>query len=150
VSASHPFVAQTVLDCHHPRVLAEFYRELLGYAYRPGDEPPAPGADDPRGADWLVLRPDRDAADSGRGLAFQANAEYVPPVWTPGPDRPGDQQMMLHLDLTVPDRGSLEAQRARVLELGGSEVLDRSDDEDEPLYVFTDPAGHPFCIFVAG
>ncbi|MGW0888897.1 VOC family protein, partial [Micrococcus luteus] len=25
---------------------------------------------------------------------------------------------------------------------------DRSDDEDEPLYVFADPAGHPFCVFV--
>ena len=150
MSASRPFVTQTVLDCPHPRALAEFYRELLGYAYRPGDEPPSAGADDPRGEDWLVLRPGPDAADSGRGLAFQANAEYVPPVWTPGPDRPGDQQMMLHLDLTVPDRESLETQRARVLELGGAQVLDRTDDEGEPLYVFTDPAGHPFCIFVAG
>jgi hypothetical protein len=23
------------------------------------------------------------------------------------------------------------------------------DDEQEPLYVFADPAGQPFCIFVA-
>jgi len=23
------------------------------------------------------------------------------------------------------------------------------DDADEPLYVFADPAGHPFCMFVA-
>ena len=142
-------MSQTVLDCRVPRVLAEFYRELLGYSYRPGDEPPAPGEPDPRGEDWLVLRPDRDARADGRGLAFQANAEYVAPVWTPGPDRPGDQQMMLHLDLTVPDRESLEAQRARVLDLGGSELYDRSDDPDEPLYVFADTSGHPFCIFVA-
>ena len=27
--------------------------------------------------------------------------------------------------------------------------LDRTDDPDEPLYVYADPAGHPFCIFVA-
>jgi hypothetical protein len=27
-------------------------------------------------------------------------------------------------------------------------LLDRFDDEDEPLYVFADPSGHPFCIFV--
>ena len=33
-----------------------------------------------------------------------------------------------------------------VLGLGGRLVLDRSDDE--PLYVFADPAGHPFCVFV--
>jgi catechol 2,3-dioxygenase-like lactoylglutathione lyase family enzyme len=138
-----------VLDCGHPRPLAEFYRALLGYAYRPGDEPPAPGDPDPRGEDWLVLRPEAGDRRSGRGLAFQANAEHVPPVWTPGPDRPGDQQMMLHLDLTVSDVESLRHQRQRVLELGGTELLDRLDDADEPLYVFADPAGHPFCIFVA-
>jgi hypothetical protein len=28
-------------------------------------------------------------------------------------------------------------------------LLDRTDDPDEPLWVFADPAGHPFCIFVA-
>ena len=67
----------------------------------------------------------------------------------PRPDRPGDQQMMLHLDLTVPDTESLESQRLRVLELGGAVLFDRSADDGEPLYVFADPAGHPFCIFVA-
>lgn len=149
MSASHPFVAQTVLDCPHPRGLAEFYRELLGYAYRPGDEPPPTGEPDPRGADWLVIGPAPYRRADGRALAFQANAEYVAPVWTPEPDRPGDQQMMVHLDMTVPDRESLEAQRARALGLGATEALDRSDDEDEPLYVFADSAGHPFCIFVS-
>jgi hypothetical protein len=57
--------------------------------------------------------------------------------------------MMLHLDLTVPDVASLEGQRQRALALGGALLLDRSDDEDEPLYVFADPSGHPFCIFVS-
>ena len=57
--------------------------------------------------------------------------------------------MMVHLDMTVPDVESLEAQRARALGLGATEALDRSDDEDEPLYVFLDPSGHPFCIFVS-
>ncbi len=33
--------------------------------------------------------------------------------------------------------------------LGAEQLLDRSDDPDDPLYVFADPAGHPFCIFVA-
>ena len=28
-------------------------------------------------------------------------------------------------------------------------LLDRFDDPEEPLYVFADPAGHPFCIFVS-
>ena len=83
------------------------------------------------------------------GLAFQQNPEYAAPVWTPDADRPGDQQMMVHLDMGVPDTDALEQQRLRVLELGGAELLDRSDDPGEPLYVFADPAGHPFCIFVA-
>jgi catechol 2,3-dioxygenase-like lactoylglutathione lyase family enzyme len=139
VSASHPTVRQTVLDCLHPRRLADFYRDLLGYAYRPGDETPE------EGEDWLVIRP----RGGGPGLAFQRNAEYVPPVWTPEADRPGDQQMMLHLDLTVTDVSTLEEQRRQVLALGGAVLFDRSDDEGEPLYVFADPAGHPFCIFVA-
>jgi hypothetical protein len=149
VTAAHPFVSQTVLDCRSPRLLAEFYRELLGYAYRPGDERPPGGKPDERGEDWLVIRPETDDRDSGRGLAFQGNPEYEPPVWTPEPDRAGQQQIMLHLDMTVPDLESLEAQRRRVLFLGGSQLYDRSDDEEEPLYVFADPAGHPFCIFVA-
>ena len=135
---AHPTVIQTVLDCREPRRLADFYRDLLGWAYRRGDETPTDGED------WLVLKP----GDGGHGLAFQLNPEYVPPVWTPEPDRPGDQQMMIHLDMGVSDVESLEAQRLRVLSLGGAVLHDRSDDDEEPLYVFADPAGHPFCIFV--
>ena len=36
---------QTVLDTTDARGLAEFYRQLLGLEYRPGDEPPAAGED---------------------------------------------------------------------------------------------------------
>src|SRR5512133_3923819 len=36
----HPRLVQTVLDTTDVRALAEFYRELLGLRYRPGDEPP--------------------------------------------------------------------------------------------------------------
>lgn len=154
MSAGHPFVSQTVLDCRHPRVLAEFHRELPGYSYRAGDGPPPAGEPDPLGEDWLVLRPGPDRGPgvtaAGWGLTLQADADYVPPVWTPGPHRPGNQQQMLHLDLPVPDAESLERQRDRVLALGGCEPYDRSDDVDEPSYVFADPAGHPFCIFVSG
>jgi hypothetical protein len=28
-------------------------------------------------------------------------------------------------------------------------LYDRFDDPDEPLYVYADLDGHPFCIFVA-
>ena len=38
-----PRLRSVVLDTTDARGLAEFYRELLGYEYRPGDEPPASG-----------------------------------------------------------------------------------------------------------
>ena len=44
-----------MLDATDARALAEFYRELLGYAYRPGDEAPPAGEDDPKGTDFVVL-----------------------------------------------------------------------------------------------
>jgi hypothetical protein len=55
---------------------------------------------------------------------------------------------MLHLDTTVPDVEELHRQHERVLALGGTLLYDRSDDAEEPLFVYADPAGHPFCIFV--
>ena len=134
-----PRIRQVVLDAPDARQLAEFYRQLFGLHYRAGDEPPVAGEDDPNGADWLVLR---GAAD-GFGLAFQHVPDLPVPTWPDGP-RP----QMLHLDTTVPNVAELAVQRQRALDLGATELLDRSDDEDEPLFVLADPAGHPFCIFV--
>jgi len=142
-----PFVRQVVLDCPHPRTLAEFYRELLGYAYRPGD---AAGQPDPVGDDWLVLRPEAGDPSSGRGIAFQRADDYEPPTWSAdgGPVASGRQRQMLHLDMTVPDVESLVRQRDRATDLGAAILLDRSENDEEPLFVFADPVGHPFCIFV--
>ena len=139
------------MDYAHPRPLAEFYRELLGYCYRPGDEPPPAGEPDPVGEDWLVLRPDPVDPTSGRGLAFQQSDGYRPPEWNAGsePLTAGAQRQMIHLDMTVPDADARARQRDRTLGLGATILFDRSGDDAEPLYVFADPAGHPFCIFVA-
>lgn len=130
----------TVIDTAEARRAAEFYRALLGWTYRDGDQPPPRGADDPNGTDWLVLVD----LDSGARLSFQQVAELAPSTW---PTTAVPQQ--LHLDFTVTDTDALERAKAQVLELGGRELLDRSDDEDEPLYVFADLDGHPFCIFVS-
>jgi catechol 2,3-dioxygenase-like lactoylglutathione lyase family enzyme len=137
--ASTPTLRQVVLDCEDARALAEFYRQLLGFHYRSGDEPPAEGMPDPRGNDWLVLC---DTTGSPR-LAFQRVPSLPEPTWPEGP-RP----QMLHLDTTVPTETALRIQYERALALGARLLYDRSDDADEPLYVFADPAGHPFCIFV--
>jgi hypothetical protein len=135
-----PALRTVVLDATDARLLAEFYVELLGYVYRPGDETPPPGQPDPRGEDWLVLR-DRTG---GTRLAVQQVADLPASTW---PDARVPQQV--HLDMTVPDFDQLGEQRDRALALGAHLLLDRSDDPDEALYVFADPAGHPFCIFVS-
>ena len=64
--AAAPKLRQVVLDCEDARKLAEFYRQMLGFSYRPGDEPPDDGTPDTQGQDWLVLR-----NGDGVGLAFQ-------------------------------------------------------------------------------
>jgi catechol 2,3-dioxygenase-like lactoylglutathione lyase family enzyme len=134
---SFPLLRQVVLDTTDARRLAEFYRRLLGYRYRAGDEPP-----DRRdgGADWLVIVSPSGAAR----IAFQHVDRMPEATW---PEGPVPQQ--LHLDLAVPNVDELAVQHERALSLGARLLHDRSDDADEPLRVYADPAGHPFCIFVA-
>src|SRR5215218_6559240 len=133
-----PALRQVVLDGTDIRALAEFYRRLLGLRYRPGDEPPASGQPDPQGEDWLVLR------GGGVQLAFQQVSSLPEATW---PEGPVPQQ--LHLDLVVGSIAELDEQHERALSLGARLLLDDYDDPEEPLYVYADPAGHPFCIFVA-
>ena len=136
-----PKIRQVVLDCTDARLLAEFYRQLLGLRYRPGDERPAPGEPDPAGQDWLVLQ---DAASRAM-VAFQQVAELPETTWPAGP-RP----LQLHLDLSVPTAADLDVQHERAMSLGARLLYDRSGDPEEPLRVYADLAGHPFCIFAAG
>ena len=137
--APFPRLRSVALDTTDARGLAEFYRQLLGYAYLHGDEPPADGVDDERARDWLVL-----VEPGGRvRLAFQHVDRLTPSTWPSG-----DVPQQVHLDLSVPDAESLVEQRDRAIALGARVLEDRLTDPDEPLYVFADPAGHPFCIFV--
>jgi catechol 2,3-dioxygenase-like lactoylglutathione lyase family enzyme len=135
--AEYPRMLHTVLDTTDARRLAEFYRELLGLRYRPGDEPPADGT--PDDADWLVL------VDAGgvRKLAFQ-QVDSLPRSTWPSSGVP----MQLHVDFAVPSASELQRHRERAEALGARVLLDRTGDAEEPLYVFADLAGHPFCILV--
>jgi catechol 2,3-dioxygenase-like lactoylglutathione lyase family enzyme len=135
-----PQVRQLVFDTTDARASAEFWRQLLGLVYRDGHEPPGGDRDDPAGRDWLNLR----RPDGSPCLAFQQVDQLPPPTW---PHDGVPQQ--LHLDLTVRDVDELNLVHARVLSLGGELRLDRSEDSDEPLRVYADPDGHPFCVFVA-
>ena len=129
-----PRLLHTVLDTDDVRGTAEFWRQLLDLRYRAGDEEPSDGED------WLVLTDH----DDNRRLAFQLTHHLQRSTW-PDPRVP----MQLHLDLTVDSVEELDEQHERVLELGGELRHDRSDDPEEPLRAYADPAGHVFCIFVA-
>ncbi|MEV0899668.1 VOC family protein [Actinoplanes sp. NPDC049802] len=127
-----PQLRAFVLDAPDARRLAEFYRELLGLEYLEGDEPPAD-------KDWLRLR----APDGSYRLSFQQTDGVRPTTW---PD--GDVPQQMHLDTAVGSVEELDRQHERVLGLGGTLRFDRSDDPEEPLRVYADPAGHVFCVFV--
>jgi catechol 2,3-dioxygenase-like lactoylglutathione lyase family enzyme len=132
----YPHQLHTAIDTTDCRGLAEFYRELLGLRYRPGDDVPSDGADD---ADWLVLVDD----EGRRKLAFQQVDRLEPTTW---PEH--DVPMQMHVDFSVSTAVELERQRDRALALGARVLLDRTADEDEALYVLADPSGHPFCLLV--
>jgi hypothetical protein len=131
-----PQLLHTVLDARDVRREAEFWRMLLGLAYRSGDEAPEDGPDD---SDWLVLT----HPDGRRCLAVQ-KVEQLPESRWPEPGHPA----VSHLDTTVPSRSALDAVHGLVLELGGELRLDRTDHE-EPLRAYASPEGHVFCVVVA-
>ncbi|HEY3484090.1 MAG TPA: VOC family protein, partial [Ilumatobacteraceae bacterium] len=102
MTSTFPALRAVALDATNAREVAEFWRELLGYSYRPGDEPPAAGTPDSKADDWLVLR---DRTGTAR-LAVQSVDELPRSTW---PDPKVPQQ--LHLDLTVADTDELAVQR---------------------------------------
>jgi catechol 2,3-dioxygenase-like lactoylglutathione lyase family enzyme len=113
-----------VLGTPDPRRLARFYQRLLGWPLRDDTE------------EWATLRP----ADGSTGLSFQLEPEHVPPVWPP---QPGAQQMQQHLDLLVDDLAAACA----LAEEAGAVALGGHEDGAEVVRVYSDPDGHPFCLF---
>jgi catechol 2,3-dioxygenase-like lactoylglutathione lyase family enzyme len=112
----------TVLGAPDARELARFYQRLLGWEISQ-DEP-----------DWATLRP----PDGGAGLSFQTEPDHVPPTW---PSAPGEQQMMMHLDIEVDDLDTASAHAVSA----GAVVADFQPQPD--VRVHLDPAGHPFCLW---
>jgi catechol 2,3-dioxygenase-like lactoylglutathione lyase family enzyme len=115
-------ISATVLGALDPQALGAFYARLLGWKVVTNE----PG--------WVTVRP----PSGGTGLSFQEESQYAPPVWPP---KPGEQQMMSHLDIAV---GDLEAGVAWAVEIGAT-LADFQPQEE--VRVMLDPAGHPFCLF---
>ena len=92
-----------------------------------------------KGTDWLVIRHPSGAPR----IAFQQVSVLPRSSW---PDNAKIPQQ-LHLDLMLGSLQELDEHHEFVLSLGATLLFDRSDDEHEPLRVYADPAGHPFCLF---
>jgi predicted enzyme related to lactoylglutathione lyase len=116
-------ISLVTLSSPEPVALARFYERLLGW--------PA----DVEGPEWVTVR----RPGGGTGLAFQREPAYRRPSWPAGP---GDQQMMVHLDIRVDD---LEAAVEHAVAAGAT-VADHQPQED--VRVCLDPDGHPFCLWV--
>jgi Glyoxalase-like domain len=80
---------------------------------------------------WVVI----GSGPGLRQLAFQKVTEWVPPLW---PDPAYPQQ--LHLDIRVNDADNAEQE---LTALGATRI---QRENGTGFRVFTDPAGHPFCI----
>ena len=115
-----------VLDAADALALADFYAQLLGWTMTDSVAGPEGG--------WAVIRP----PDGSLKLEFQGGPDYRAPVW---PAVPGEQQMMIHLDIAVED---LEQGVAAAVELGARVA----EHQPRPgVRVLFDPEGHPFCLF---
>jgi len=124
MSDAHGLRLTTVnIGAPDPGALARFYQCLLGGEI---------AAEEP---DDVFLR----GAAGSVGLSFQRESGYVRPVW---PARPGDQQMMIHLEIRVDD---LERAGAHATACGAV-IADHQPQDDVRVYL--DPAGHPFCLWI--
>ncbi len=117
-------ISAAVLGAPDPRALGAFYARLLGWTVVRNDP------------SWVMLRP----AGGGTGLSFQHEPDYVAPVW---PAVPGQQQMMVHLDVAVAE---LDQGVAWAIAAGATLAAYQPQDD---VRVMLDPAGHPFCLFPA-
>ena len=113
-----------VLDSPDASELAAFYERMLGWKRR-SDEP-----------GWVTLAP----PDGGIGLSFQTDTRHVRPVWPAGD---GDPQMQIHLDIEVQDLAAAVA----YAQAAGATLAEFQPQTD--VRVMQDPAGHPFCLWVA-
>lgn len=121
---AHDLALTTVnISAPAPADLARFYQQLLGWQIT-AEEP-----------DWVMLKD----PDGGVSLSFQTEPGYVRPTW---PAQPGDQQMMMHLEIRVTD---LETASAHATSCGAT-LADHQPQDD--VRVFLDPVGHPFCLWL--
>ncbi len=119
------------VDAADPLALAGFYARLLGWSVIAGE---GPGTDQPDAPPWAMLR----SPDGRLKIEVQWEPNYRPPVW---PSRPGQQLMMIHLDIGVAD---LAAGVEWAVSCGARVA---GQQPQAGVRVMLDPEGHPFCLF---
>ncbi len=112
--------ALVALDCPEPAALAAFYQSIVGGEIKASTA----------SAEWVRLQ-----TPSGSDLGFQRDPGYTAPEWPDGPPQ------QAHLDFDVPD---LDAGERAVIALGAERATTQPSPDE--WRVFTDPAGHPFCL----
>ena len=110
-----------IIDCPDPMKLAAFYSQVTG-------RPVIEGSGDTTAAISL----------GGVDLAFQRVEDYRPPRWPHG-----EHPKQYHLDFEVSE---IEPEKRRVVGLGATLQKDFTGPDGYGWQVFTDPAGHPFCL----
>lgn len=113
----------TVIDCPDARALGAFYAAILGWRLEDGD------------ASWTTL-----TGPAGQRIAFQRVPDHRPTRW-PDPEHP----QQFHLDFEVPALEDMSEAQDRVIALGAT-LLHDSGGRTSGFRVYTDPAGHPFCL----
>jgi catechol 2,3-dioxygenase-like lactoylglutathione lyase family enzyme len=111
-------LAMITLDCADPGPVSSFWRDLLGWELRYGDDT------------YAMLQ------GPSHALGFGRVEGYEPPAW---PNPHGTKQF--HLDLAVED---ISAAESRAIELGASVPADQPGGDR--WRVLIEPAGHPFCL----
>ena len=136
---------QVTFDCEEPRVVAEFWKAVLGYV-----DPPVPEGFD----SWDAFDASLPAEDRGAFWACQDPNGVGPRLFFQRVPEPKTVKNRVHLDvrvavgLTGAEReAAIEAEAARLVPLGATRVrLLPADDEDEACLVMQDVEGNEFCL----
>lgn len=110
-----------IIDCPEPLRLAAFYSKVTGRELMEGSD------DDSAGIQFGEV-----------GVTFQRVEDYRPPRW-PDDEHPKQYHLDFEVDLIKPEQH-------RVVELGATLQRDVIGPDGYGWQVYTDPAGHPFCL----
>lgn len=136
---------QITFDCAHPRAVAEFWKQVLGYV-----DPPVP----PGFESWDPLDQAMPPEERGSRWACQDPAGVGPRLFFQRVPEPKEVKNRVHLDVRVgtglrgADRvAALEAEAVRLEALGATLLkLREADGLNESCLVMQDIEGNEFCL----